>query len=93
LDYFRKLYGKQFERLRGTPRVSVEILRTSEHVISLDDTAAKTFADAIARWASSADFQAVPAKVLSRPGLAIAAALPSGVYFANELLRVTGALS
>lgn len=92
LDYFRKLYGKQFERLQGVPRVSVEVLRTSEHVISLDDSAAKTFADAISHWAGSAGFQTGAAHAPAHPALAIAATLPSGMYFASELLRATSVL-
>jgi hypothetical protein len=56
LGYFRKRYGKSFERLSQHPGMSVEVLSTDAHRLTLDDSAASGFADTMRRWAESTRF-------------------------------------
>lgn len=58
LGYFRKRYGKSFQRLSQEPGMSVEVLSTAAHRLTLDDSASKGFADTMRRWAESARFLA-----------------------------------
>ena len=58
LGYFRKRYGKSFERLSRQPGMSVEVLSTAAHRLTLDDSASIGFADTMRRWAESARFLA-----------------------------------
>jgi len=56
LGYFRTQYGKSFEKLSAVPGVSVEVLPTDAHVLSLDDSASGALAKFISRWASERSF-------------------------------------
>jgi pimeloyl-ACP methyl ester carboxylesterase len=58
LGYFRKRYGKSFTRLRQQPGMSVEVLSTAAHRLTLDDSAASGLADTMRRWAESTQFLA-----------------------------------
>ena len=56
LGYFRAQYGKSFERLREVPGVSVEVLSTDAHVLSLDDWATGALTEIVSRWATDSRF-------------------------------------
>ena len=58
LGYFRKRYGKSFERLSQEPGMSVEVLSTAAHRLTLDDSAASGLTDTMRRWAEGARFLA-----------------------------------
>jgi hypothetical protein len=60
LGYFRKLYGRSFERLSQLPGMSVVVLPTSAHGPAADDSAAGAYADAIRSWVEGAGFAAPP---------------------------------
>jgi dienelactone hydrolase len=58
LGYFRKRYGKYFERLSRQPGMSVEVITTAAHRLTLDDSASSGLEDTMRRWAESARFLA-----------------------------------
>lgn len=58
LGYFRKRYGKSFARLSQVPGMSVEVLSTAAHRLTLDDSASSGLTDTMRRWAESARFLA-----------------------------------
>jgi hypothetical protein len=58
LGYFRKRYGRSFQRLSQSPGMSVEVLTTAAHRLTLDDSASSGLEETMRRWAERARFLA-----------------------------------
>ncbi len=60
LTYFRRLYGKSFQRLKAMPGLSIKLLSTETHIPSHDEAAASALVSMVDRWAHDSGFATPP---------------------------------